>query len=213
MILYNHCFLSQTYKLTLDQDVKWRDLNRQRSCHYILCHRSILILFKLRNAVINLATVKSCRLQKGLQCSLEALKHWKACIRLRIYSDTLQFYFQSPPILSFHLTGERGWGGKCWYVTFAPWARVMKTGRWEAVAAAAALIRGWALRSVSCTVHQRRSASQPESQMTPSTCFLTPSHLPPVTPLNPYNLTILTTNDWGQTKRFYYKTKVIMLQK
>ena len=37
-------------------------------------------------------------------------------------------------------------------------------------AAAVALIRGWASRPMSYTVHQRRSASQPESQMTPSTC-------------------------------------------
>lgn len=39
-----------------------------------------------------------------------------------------------------------------------------------AAVAAVALIRDWPSKTVSCIVHQRRSASQPESQMIPSTC-------------------------------------------
>lgn len=40
----------------------------------------------------------------------------------------------------------------------------------SAAVAAVALIRDWPSKPVSCIVHQRRSASQPESQMIPSTC-------------------------------------------
>lgn len=46
-------------------------------------------------------------------------------------------------------------------------------------AAAAALIRDWPSKPVSCIVHQRRSASQPESQMIPSTCKAFKKSLPP----------------------------------
>lgn len=43
-------------------------------------------------------------------------------------------------------------------------------GTSASVSAAVALIRDWPSKPVSCIVHQRRSASQPESQMIPSTC-------------------------------------------
>lgn len=53
----------------------------------------------------------------------------------------------------------------CWFVASFPWAPAVSRESGEG-----GLIRGWASRPMSCTVHQRRSASQPESQMTPSTC-------------------------------------------
>lgn len=68
--------------------------------------------------------------------------------------------------------GGRGGEHSCQFVASIPWAQAVSRdgGRAGGTAAAFALIRGWASRSMSCTVHQRRSASQPESQMTPSTC-------------------------------------------
>lgn len=106
---------------------------------------------------------------------MEDLKRWEACKYLRLYSDTLLFHFQSSPIPSFHLTGGDEGEEANTAASLLPPSRGPKLcqgtgGRAGGTAAAVALIRGWASRPMSCTVHQRRSASQPESQMTPSTC-------------------------------------------
>lgn len=110
-----------------------------------------------------------------------ALKRWEACKYLRLYSDTLLFHFQSSPIPSFHLTGgeegeEANTAAGLLPPSHGPLLCQGRRGRGRGTVAAAALIRGEASRPMSCTVHQKRSANQPESQMTPSTCrvLLTP---------------------------------------
>jgi len=78
--------------------------------------------------------------------------------------------------------GGRQGEHSCWFVASrGPWlCQGKEKRRWGhgGSAAAVALIRGWASRPMSCTVHQRRSASQPESQMTQSTCTALPHPLP-----------------------------------
>lgn len=63
-----------------------------------------------------------------------------------------------------------------------PWALAVSRegGKGGGIVAAVALIRGWASRPMSCTVHQRRSANQPESQMTPKTCTVLLDNPPPL---------------------------------
>lgn len=91
-----------------------------------------------------------------------------------LYSDTLLFHFQSSSIPSFQLTGEKeeGTAALLWAWTLVRgWGQGRGTSASVSAAAAAlALIRDWPSKPVSCIVHQKRSASQPESQMIPSTC-------------------------------------------
>lgn len=132
--------------------------------------------------------VRSCSRQRGLLMligSSEVLEGMQICPALLGYPSVPLPVLPNPLIPP---DWRRGGGEhSCW--SSIPWAlSVLEGGEGVGVGGAegsAVLIRSQSSRSVSCTVHQRRSGSQPESQMTPSTCTALPNQPPTRAPVPP----------------------------